>query len=118
MSNTIHLNPLKVWMRLATAAEQQRLADLAETSRQYLYRLANSDKPYARSAKSELAAAIEAASLILSKESKGRLPRLYRTDVNDTCRACPYAARCLGECAVAPHSDVVQHVGEETGHAD
>lgn len=114
-TKTLTLNPVKVWMRLATADEQQRLADLAETSRQYLYRIANSDKPYARTVKAELAAGIEAASHILHKESKGRLPKLYRTDMNPTCRGCPYASRCLGERAVASHFDVVQHVGEETG---
>lgn len=118
MTETISINPIKAWMRLASVPEQQRLAELAGTSHQYLFRLANSGTNYARSAKAELAANIEAASVVLNRESKGRLPKLYRTDVNDTCRACPYANRCLGERAVASHFDVVQHVGEESGHAD
>lgn len=118
MTKTTTMNPLKAWMRIASVPEQQRLAELAGTSHAYLFRLANSGTNYARSAKAELAAGIEAASYILNKETKGRRPRLYRTDVNDTCRACPYASRCLGERAVASHFDVVQHVGEESGHAD
>lgn len=118
MNSPIYMNPMKVFMRLATAEEQRRFAELAGTSRQYLYKLANSEAWYGRTTKAELAAGIEAASVILNKESKGRLPRLYRTDMNPTCRACPYAARCLGEKAVASHFYVVQHVGEETGNAD
>lgn len=110
------MNPLKVFMRLASAPEQEELAQSAGTTRPYLYRLANSGANYARSAKAELAAKLERASHEVARKSKGRLPKLYRTDLNDTCRACPYAQRCLGERAIASHFDVVQHT-EEPGNA-
>lgn len=63
---------LSNWMRLASTAEQQALADGAGTSRRYLYQLASGH----RNAKLALAEALEAAAKPLRKASKGRLPVL------------------------------------------
>jgi hypothetical protein len=92
-------SPLRRWLMAATPAEQERLAEEAGTSRLYLRMLAADGKTYQRHAGSELAAAIEAASEVMHKASKGRLPRLYRTDLARACAQCPYAKQCLGATA-------------------
>lgn len=92
-------SPLKKWLAAATAEEQEQLAQEAGTSRQYLYMLAADGKAYQRHAEPALAAAIEQASEKLHKSTKGRLPRLYRTDLARTCAGCPYARQCLGATA-------------------
>jgi hypothetical protein len=101
------VNLLKSFMQLASTAEQQRLADLAGTSQPYLYKLANSGEPWARNAGAALAARLEAASEVLHAESKRRLPKLLRVDLNAACRECPYAKRCLGDRVLASHFEVV-----------
>lgn len=106
------MNQLKTWLAAASGPEQEELARRAGTSRQYLYKLANSTKGYARTAKAGLAAAIEQATAAMNRESKARLPRVYRTDLNTDCRACPYAQKCLGEAAIASHFVIV---AEESG---
>jgi hypothetical protein len=106
------MNALKQFMTAASGTEQEELAAAASTSRAYLYRLANSGTAYARTAKAELAAAIEAKTLAMSKSSKGRLPVVYRTDLNPGCRACPYAQRCLGARATASQFEIL---GTDTG---
>ena len=83
----------------ATPDEQEQLAQGAGTSRHYLYLLAADGKDYQRHAEPALAAKIEAASEKLHKTTKGRLPRLYRTDLARTCAGCPYARQCLGATA-------------------
>jgi hypothetical protein len=104
-SNTV--NALKVFMRLASADEQQQLADRAGTSRQYLYKLANTKTNYARHAKPGLAIAIETVTGEMHRETKGRLPRVYRTDLNHDCRGCAFAQKCLGLKAVASEFDAL-----------
>lgn len=89
------MNNLKAWMRIASPEEQQRLATLANTSRKYLYHLANDDAAYAREASPELARRLEAAAVLINAENP-RLPRLLRIDLNSACRGCDFAARCLG----------------------
>jgi hypothetical protein len=106
------VNTLKHFMRIATTAEQEELAAAAGTSRQYLYKLANSGTDYARTAKADLAAKLEGASAVMHRASKGRLPRLYRTDLNDACRACPFAQRCLGELATRSHFEIFEGAGD------
>jgi hypothetical protein len=32
----------------------------------------------------------------MARSSKGRLPRLYRTDLSDACANCDYARKALG----------------------
>lgn len=94
--NTI--TPLKAWLRAATAAEQNALAEAVGTSLLYLRHLsADETKNYHREAKPALAAALERETLAMSKASGGRLPVVYRTDLNSTCRQCSFAIKCLGE---------------------
>ena len=92
---------MKVWMRAATPAEQEALAAKIGTTRSYLYHLsASEDKAYAREPKPRLAAAIERTSAEMHRTSKGRLPKIYRTDLVSSCRECEFAAKCLGAAAV------------------
>lgn len=108
------MNALKHFMTVASGVEQEELAAAAGTSRAYLYRLANSGTAYARNAKSKLAAAIESKTQEMAKTSKGRLPIVYRTDLNAACRDCPYASRCLGTRATASQFEILEEQsGEE-----
>lgn len=92
------ITPMKAWMRQATPDEQVALAERAGTSRQYLHHLsASEDKRYKREPSASLAAAIERETKSMHKASKGRLPIVYRTDLNSTCRGCDFARRCLGD---------------------
>lgn len=102
------MNVMKLFMRAATPAEQQLMADKIGTTRSYLYHLsASEDKAYAREPKPKLAAAIERASAEMHKASKGRLPRIYRTDLVTACRECEFAAKCLGSAAVRSDFPIV-----------
>lgn len=87
------VTPLKRWMLAATPQEQEALATRAGTSRDYLFHHVAEGR---REARPELAAAVEKAAAALHKATKGRLPRLYRTDMAPACAACPYARECLG----------------------
>lgn len=82
---------MKDWMEAATAEEQKALALQAGTSRRYLYRLAEG----VRVASADLAGSIEQAAEPMRKVSKGRLPRLLRTDLCPACSVCPFAKKCL-----------------------
>ncbi len=86
----------KLWMRAATASEQELLAKRVGTTRTYLYHIAGNF----RSASPELAAAIERATTEMHKASNGRLPRIYRTDLATACASCEFAQKCLGAAAV------------------
>jgi RNase P subunit RPR2 len=83
------LSIFKHWMVAATVAEQVQLAELAGTTRGYLYQLANGY----RSADASLAGRIEEASKVMHRRSKGRLSKVYRTDLCPSCRTCPYATK-------------------------
>lgn len=85
-------NPIKLWMRLATVDEQERMAELAGTTRPMLYQYASDQ----RKPSSERAVHIEAATTQMNKESKRRLPVLYRTDLSSACAQCHFARKCLG----------------------
>jgi CRISPR/Cas system-associated exonuclease Cas4 (RecB family) len=99
---------MKVWMRAATPAEQETLANKIGTTRSYLYHLsASEDKAYAREPKPKLAAAIERVSAEMHRASKGRLPKVYRTDLVSACRECEFAAKCLGPAAVRSDFPIV-----------
>jgi hypothetical protein len=95
------ISTLKAWMRQATSHEQKLLADRVGTSQQYLNHIAASEEAaYKREPKPALAAAIERETKVMAKASKGRLPIVYRTDLNSTCRGCDFARRCLGDDVV------------------
>lgn len=92
------ITPLKQWLRAAKPEDVAALAKAVDTSELYLRHLsAGPDKKYHREPKAPLAAAIERETLAMSKASGGRLPVVYRTDLNSTCRQCSFARKCLGE---------------------
>lgn len=96
------MKTMKVWLKLATPEERERLATGANTSVGYLYHLAaDDDAPHARDAHPELARALEKAAAPITADSHGRLPLLLRTDLSSGCRGCEFAERCLGDKAVA-----------------
>lgn len=97
--DTPRMSTLKAWMLLSSPVEQKRLAKLAGTSRQYLYMLANPNASYSRNASPELAARIEKAVIEINRDNP-HLPRVLRTDINASCRACEFARKCLGEDVV------------------
>lgn len=97
----------KTWMRAATADEQELLARRAGTTRAYLYFLSNGDKDYGRSPGQDLAIAIERETLAMHKASGGRLPEIYRTDLNPACAQCQFALKCLGAKAVRAEFEIV-----------
>lgn len=102
------MNVMKLFMRAATPDEQQLLADKVGTTRSYLYHLsASEEKNYAREPKPKLAAAIERVSAEMHKSSRGRLPRIYRTDLVSACRECEFAQKCLGSAAVRSDFPIV-----------
>ena len=91
------MSSMKAWMQAADPLQQFELAKRAETSRQYLYHLSGGF----RDASPALARRIERVTLSMNKETKGKLPKVYRTDLNKDCRECEFAAKCLGAAAVA-----------------
>lgn len=101
MSNTI--TPMKAWMSAATADEQNLLAARVGTTRGMLYQWSGGH----RQASADMAGRIEAATATMHKASKGRLPAIVRTDLCEACRACQYAAKCLGERAVVSDFPIV-----------
>jgi hypothetical protein len=102
---------IKKWMQAAKPEEQFDLARRAETTRSYLYHLAGNF----RDASPDLAARLEHATAAMHKESGGRLPRLYRTDLNESCRKCEFAQKCLGSKAVASDFDFIPTDPTATG---
>lgn len=89
-------NPFQAWMRAATRAEQEQLAQTIGSSRSYLYALsAADDVDYRREPKPALARNIEHATRAMNKATAGRLPVVYRTDLVTACRECEFAQHCL-----------------------
>ena len=97
------ITPMRSWMAAATVAEQELLAERVGTSRGMLYQLAGGF----RNASAERAQAIERETKLMSRASKGRLPVIYRTDLCEACRACDFAAKCLGERVVISEFPIV-----------
>jgi len=97
------LHPMFVWMSAATPDEQITLAKYVGTSRGHLYQLSGGH----RQASAVMAGKIEAATAEMYKHSKGRLPKVYRTDLCEACRGCQYAAKCLGSRAVVSDFPIV-----------
>jgi sulfatase maturation enzyme AslB (radical SAM superfamily) len=107
----------KLWMRAATPEEQTLLAKRVGTSRGYLYQIAGGFKQCSAARGS----AIEREAEKMHKASKGRLPRIYRTDLVEACRQCEFAQKCLGGAAVRADFPIVTAamVAEsEGGHVD
>lgn len=92
------ISPLRAWMLAATPDEHRILAERAGTSKAYLHHLAAGEASnYKREPKASLAAAIERETKAMNRASGGRLPVVYRTDLNSTCRQCEFARKCLGD---------------------
>ncbi len=85
-------SPLHIWMSLASADEQAALAERVGTSRATLYQYASGH----RQCSADRAGEIERVTAERARSSKGRLPRLYRTDLSDACANCDYARKALG----------------------
>ena len=100
------ITALKLWMRLATADEQEALAAKCDTRRQMLYQVANGHRNFSASK----AGLIETASAAMHKSTRGRLPLLYRSDLAAACASCAYARECLGARAE------FELVDDSTGH--
>lgn len=96
-----NISPLRAWMLAATPDEHRILAERAGTSKAYLHHLAAGEATnYKREPRASLAAAIERETKAMNRASGGRLPIVYRTDLNSTCRQCEFARRCLGDDVV------------------
>lgn len=111
------MNMMKLWMRAAEREEQDLLAERVGSSRGYLEQLAGGH----RSASAVLGAVIERETAKMHKASKGRLPKVYRTDLVEACHACEFAQKCLGPAAVRADFPIVtaELVAEsEGGHYD
>lgn len=92
------IDTLHTWLLAASRDEQQQLADAAtngSVNALFQYALGH------RNPSAEKAGLIETAAEPISRRSKGRLPRILRTDLSAACRECPYARRCLGVSASA-----------------
>jgi len=97
------LNIVKQWMRAATPDEQKVMAEALGTSRQMLYQISGEHATVS----AERAVRMEHQATAMHKASKGRLPRIYRTDLCEACRACEFAQRCLGAAAVRADFPIV-----------
>lgn len=97
------ITSMKVWMAAATVDEQEILASRVGTTRGMLYQYAGGH----RTASAERAGAIERATAEMHKASKGRLPKIYRTDLAEACLNCEYAQRCLKRQAVVSEFPIV-----------
>jgi hypothetical protein len=80
------MESFKAWLQRLTLAEKDQLVAAAGTSRGYLYLLSNGH----RRASAEAAGKLEAASDALARVTAGDVPPLYRGQVCDACRRCPY----------------------------
>lgn len=108
---------LRQWMAAATREEQMLLAHRAGTKRMYLYHLAAPpDSKYHREPDPRLAAAIERETALMHVASKGRLPKVYRTDLVEACAQCEFARQCLGTAAVRADFPIVREEDLVTEH--
>lgn len=97
------ITAVKAWMLASTSVERDLLAEKVGTTIGQLYQLSGGH----RQASAEMAGRIESATEVMHKHSKGRLPRVYRTDLCDACRSCQYASKCLGSRAVVSDFPIV-----------
>jgi hypothetical protein len=97
------ITSIKAWMAAATTDEQCLLAERVGTTRGTLYQYATGH----RKASAERAGAIERVTAEMHKASKGRLPKVYRTDLSVACLECAYAHKCLGAQAIVSEFPIV-----------
>jgi hypothetical protein len=97
------ITSMKAWMAAATVDEQELLAQKVGTTRGMLYQMAGGH----RQASAARAGAIEKASAEMHKASKGRLPKIYRTDLSEACLQCEYAQKCLKGQAIVSEFPIV-----------
>lgn len=97
------ITSMKAWMSAATVEEQETLAERVGTTRGMLYQYAGGH----RTASADRAGAIERATAEMHRASKGRLPRIYRTDLSEACLQCEYAQKCLKGQAVISEFPIV-----------
>jgi hypothetical protein len=85
------INPLKTWIGLASAEQQQALADaVSGGSRPYLYHWSNNK----REPQADTAAVIEEFTLALHKQD-AKLPVVWRVDMVAACGQCSFAKACM-----------------------
>jgi hypothetical protein len=112
------MNIWKLWMRAATPEEQELMAQAIGTTRGMLYQY-SSPESTSRYPSPERAQAIEVQAAKMHRASLGRLPLVYRTDLNDSCRLCTFAQKCLGPAAVrADFPIVTPEMVQDAGGAD
>lgn len=97
------ITSMKAWMAAATVDEQELLAERVGTTRGMLYQYAGGH----RTASAERAGAIERATSEMHRASKGRLPKIYRTDLSEACLQCEYAQKCLKGQAIVSEFPIV-----------
>ena len=97
------ITSMKNWMAVATVTEQETLAARVGTTRGMLYQYAGGH----RTTSAERAGAIERATAEMHKSSKGRLPKIYRTDLAEACLQCSYAQKCLKGQAIVSEFPIV-----------
>jgi len=99
------ITSIKAWMSAATVDEQTLLAERIGTTRAMLYQYAGGY----RDCSAERAGEIERVTADMHRVSKGRLPKIVRTDVCAACRSCNYAAKVLGARAVVSEFPIVDN---------
>lgn len=89
--NNVNFKPtiFHKWMKQASTAEQQRLAELSGVNWRFLYHISSGS----RNASSTMAAIIEDAAKIVRADNN-KLPVIKRYDISPECSSCPYALRC------------------------
>ncbi len=102
--NTLH--PLRVWLNAATTDEKKLLASRVGTSPAMLGLYARQDR-HGRECSAERAGQIEAVTAEMHRASKGRLPKVMRTDLCQACLTCAYARKCLGSRATVSEFPIV-----------
>lgn len=101
-------NTLAVFISRATLAEKRDFAKRIGSTYAYaIYHLPKSDREGWREPRPELAARIEEVTVAMSRESGGRLPVVWRVELNTACRGCKFAQRCLRDKAIAAEFEVV-----------
>ncbi len=108
------VNIFKLWMAAATPEEQELMAEHLGTSRGMLYQISGG---YATVSASR-GILMEQAAARMHRESKGRLPLIYRTDMVEACRGCDFAQKCLGSRAVRADFPVVTEEAMRGGEGE
>ncbi len=75
------ITPLLAWMRSATPEQRDRVAAMADTTRNYLYQLASANGVRGTKISAALAFRLEDAMAEIAKETNGALPALTARDL-------------------------------------